>query len=133
MKKNLVSKSLAAFHLLTIGSTLMLFNADSTLAQSRITCANSQSNVEYKECQHRSYAAADKKLNKVYKRVISRLSGVEKQKLISAQLAWIKFRNNNCDFETYGSMKGSGYSGFVSECLERMTNSRIQELENWGG
>jgi uncharacterized protein YecT (DUF1311 family) len=130
MKENLVCRSLIAFHLLTIASTLTLFNVDSTLAKTP-NCANTNSNIEYKECQHRAYATADQKLNQVYKQIVSKLSGVEKQKLINAQLAWIKFRDNNCDFEVYESRRGSGYSGFLSECLERMTYSRIKELEDW--
>jgi uncharacterized protein YecT (DUF1311 family) len=130
MKKILVYRSFAALSLLTIASTLTLFNVNPTLAKT-LNCANANSNVEYKECQHRAYAAADQKLNQVYKQIISGLSGVEKQKLINAQLAWIKFRDNNCDFEVYGSRRGSGYSGFLSECLERMTYARIKELEDW--
>jgi uncharacterized protein YecT (DUF1311 family) len=132
MKNNLVYQSLAAFRLLTIASVLTFLNVDSTLAQSQINCDNVNNNVEYKECQHRAYVAADKKLNQSYKRIISGLSGVEKQKLINAQVAWIKFRDNNCDFEVYRNRGGSGYSGFLSECLERMTNNRIKELEDWG-
>jgi uncharacterized protein YecT (DUF1311 family) len=132
MKKNRAYRSIITLNILIIASTFTLFNANYTLAKNS-NCANANSNVEYKECQHRAYAAADRRLNQVYQQIISRLTGVEKQKLINAQLAWIKFRDNNCDFETYGTMKGSGYSGFVSECLERMTNSRIKELENWRG
>ena len=128
--KNIIYRSLAAFSLLTIASISTLFNVNSTLAKIP-NCDNVGSNVEYKECQHRAYAAADRKLNQVYQKISSRLSGEEKQKLINAQLAWIKFRDSNCDFEVYGSRRGSGYSGFLSECLERMTNTRIKELEDW--
>ena len=130
MKKNLVCQSLTAFYLLTITITSILSDVNSASAKDP-KCDNAQSNVEYKECQHRAYATADQQLNKDYKKTISRLSGAEKQKLINAQLTWIKFRDSNCDFEVYGSRRGSGYSGFLSECLERMTNTRIKELEDW--
>jgi uncharacterized protein YecT (DUF1311 family) len=128
--KNLIYRNLTAFSLLTIASTSILFNVNSTLAKNP-NCDNAGSNVEYKECQHRAYAAADRKLNQVYQQIISRLSGAEKQKLINAQLTWIKFRDSNCDFEVYGSRRGSGYSGFLSACLERMTDTRIKELADW--
>jgi uncharacterized protein YecT (DUF1311 family) len=130
MNKNIIYRSLAALSLLTIASALTLINANSTLVKTS-DCDNVNSNVEYKECQHRAYAAADRKLNQVYRQTISRLSGTEKQKLINAQLAWIKFRDSNCDFEVYGSRGGSGYSGFLSVCLERMTDTRIKELADW--
>jgi uncharacterized protein YecT (DUF1311 family) len=130
MNKNLIYRSLFAFSLLTFASTSTLFNANPTLAKTP-NCDNASSNVEYKECQHRAYAAADRKLNQVYQQTIARLSGTEKQKLINAQLAWIKFRDSNCDFEVYGSRGGSGYSGFLSVCLERMTDTRIKELADW--
>jgi uncharacterized protein YecT (DUF1311 family) len=106
-------------------------NLSSAMAQPKLNCANPTSNIEYKECAHRAYLASDRKLNQVYKQIISGLTGEEKQRLINAQLAWIKFRDTNCDFEVYRNRGGTGYGGFLSNCLERMTNSRIKELQDW--
>lgn len=100
-------------------------------AETQINCVNPTSNVEYKECAHGAYQSADKKLNQVYKPIFSRLTGTEKQHLINAQSNWIKFRDANCDFEVYQSRRGTGYSGFLSNCLERMTRARTQELQEW--
>jgi uncharacterized protein YecT (DUF1311 family) len=100
-------------------------------AEIKINCANPGSNVEYKECAYRDYQAADKKLNQVYKPIFSSLTGKEKQHLINAQSLWIKFRDANCDFEVYQSRDGTGYGGFLSNCLERMTTARTQELQGW--
>ncbi|PSB50755.1 hypothetical protein C7B67_13280, partial [filamentous cyanobacterium Phorm 6] len=47
------------------------------------------------------------------------------------QLGWIKLRDNNCEFETYRSRRGTGYRGFLNECLDRMTKARTTELENY--
>jgi uncharacterized protein YecT (DUF1311 family) len=106
-------------------------NLSSATAQPKLNCANPTSNIEYKECAHRAYLASDQKLNQVYKQIISGLTGEEKQQLINTQLVWIKFRDTNCDFEVYRNRGGTGYSGFLSNCLERMTNSRIKELQDW--
>ena len=98
-------------------------------AEIKINCVNPSSNVEYKECAYRAYQAADKKLNQVYKPIFSSLTGKEKQHLVNAQSLWIKFRDANCDFEVYPSRDGTGYSGFLSNCLKRMTKARTQELQ----
>ena len=112
-------------------SNTWFLNLSSANAQPQVNCKNPTSNIEYKECAHRSYLASDQKLNQVYKQIISGLTGAEKQQLINAQIAWIKFRDTNCDFEVYRNRGGTGFSGFLSNCLERMTNSRIKELQDW--
>ena len=106
------------------------FDAPAT-SQPQINCANPGSNVEYKECAYRAYQASDKQLNQVYQRIFTKLKGTEQQRLIQAQSSWIKFRDANCNFEVYRSRQGSGYGGFLSNCMERMTNARIEELKNW--
>jgi uncharacterized protein YecT (DUF1311 family) len=113
-----------------LASTALCFSLPVS-AELKINCANPGSNVEYKECAYRAYQAADKKLNQVYKPIFSSLTGKEKQHLVNAQSQWIKFRDANCDFEVYQSRDGTGYGGFLSNCLERMTKARTQELQNW--
>jgi uncharacterized protein YecT (DUF1311 family) len=131
-RRSKISASLAWIAFLT---AIVMLKADSTAAQVRIDCANLTSNltsnVEYKECAHRAYAASDQKLNPVYKQLVSTLSGQEKQHLVDAQLAWIEFRDSNCDFEICRSLGGTGCGGFLSNCVERMTNARTKELQNW--
>lgn len=100
-------------------------------AEIKINCTNPSSNIEYKECARREYLAADKNLNLVYKQIFSNLKGKEKQRLIETQSIWIKFRDANCDFEVYRSIGGTGYRGFLSNCLRRMTKTRTEELETW--
>lgn len=112
-------------------STLSFLGIGSISAQPQVNCANPTSNIEYKECAHRDYLAADRQLNQVYKQIISSLKGEEKQQLIGAQLAWIKFRDTNCSFEVYRNLGGTGYGGFLSNCLERTTKARTKELQDW--
>ena len=47
-----------------------------------------------------SYQEADRKLNQVYKQLRSKVSAARRTKLETAQLAWIKFRDANCRFES---------------------------------
>ncbi|HBE21022.1 MAG TPA: hypothetical protein DEG17_22425 [Cyanobacteria bacterium UBA11149] len=131
-------KSSQGINLFIFSATLLLLipinpitALPSNQPKQQINCRNPNSNVEYKECAYRAYQAADRRLNQVYQQVISTLSGEEKQKLIDAELAWIKFRDLHCEFEVYGSRGGTGYGGFLSECLEQVTRERTAQLETF--
>ncbi len=97
----------------------------------KVNCNKAVTTPELKYCSQLSYAAADKRLNEVYKRVTSNLINEQKQILVSAQQAWIKFRDNNCNFETYGSRGGTGYEVFRNGCLERLTKQRTKDLQDF--
>ena len=92
-------------------------------------CPGSGSNVEYKNCLRRNYEAADADLNRVYRKVKAGLGSEQRDLLTNAQLAWITYRDKGCEFETFGSRGGTGYRGFLSQCMERVTRSRTAELE----
>jgi uncharacterized protein YecT (DUF1311 family) len=117
--------------LVFISSLVLLSPGSPANSQPKINCTNPGSNVEYKECAYRAYQASDNQLNRVYKPIFTKLKGTEKQRLIESQSAWIKFRDANCNFEVYRNRDGTGYGGFLSNCLERMTKARTVELENW--
>ncbi len=117
--------------LVSISSLVALSFGAPASSQPKINCANPGSNVEYKECAYRAYQASDKQLNRVYQPIFTKLKGTEKQRLVEAQSSWIKFRDANCDFEVYQNRGGTGYGGFLSNCLERMTKARTAELANW--
>ncbi|MBD2544166.1 MULTISPECIES: lysozyme inhibitor LprI family protein [Planktothricoides] len=70
----------------------------------------------------RNYQQVDQKLNQVYQNFIAQLNGFNKNKLQTAELAWIKFRDTNCAFE------GTQTSGGENLCKIRMTEQRTEEL-----
>jgi uncharacterized protein YecT (DUF1311 family) len=92
-------------------------------------CSRYGSNIEIKACLRRNYEAADGDLNRVYGRVKAGLGAEQRELLTDAQLGWITYRDKGCEFETFGSRGGTGYRGFLSQCMERVTRSRIAELE----
>ncbi|MCP6759573.1 MAG: lysozyme inhibitor LprI family protein [Fischerella sp. CENA71] len=96
-----------------------------------INCSQATTTPELKYCSQQSYAAADKKLNQTYQKVLVNLKKEPKQLLTKGQQAWIVFRDNTCDFEVYGSRGGTGYEIFRNQCLERLTKQRTQDLENY--
>jgi uncharacterized protein YecT (DUF1311 family) len=114
-----------------VATMLPIFASSANAQKPKINCANASTTPELKYCSQLSYAAADKKLNQVYKQVISNTKGEQKQLLVSGQTAWIKFRDNNCDFEVYPYRGGTGYEIFRNGCLERLTKQRTEDLQNY--
>src|SRR6266496_765235 len=73
-------------------------------------CANAQTQVEMNECQDREYKKVDAALNTVYKQLMAKIDDEgERASLKTAQLAWIKFRDADCEFESYLNKGGTIY------------------------
>lgn len=121
-----------AIVLATILATASIFarSGQSVIAQ-QINCDRPQGDVEVRACIRLRYELADQRLNEVYKQLIAKLSKEEKSLLAEAQLGWIKVRDNTCEFEVYQNRGGTGYRGFLNECLERITKQRTAELEQY--
>jgi uncharacterized protein YecT (DUF1311 family) len=133
MPKKLTQTVIATLGVLAIEAILasLARSTPSDMIAQQLNCNNPGSNVEYKECAHRAYEQADRRLNQVYQQLRSKLSGAERKQLADAELAWIQFRDQNCSFEVYPSRGGTGYGGFLSECLERMTKQRTTDLQRY--
>jgi len=101
------------------------------ITQRQRNCSNPQSNVEYKECARLRYEAADRRLNDVYKQLVAKLNRKQRSVLYQEQIKWIKSRDKNCKSEVYDNRGGTGYRGFLNDCLERKTKQRTAELENY--
>ncbi len=97
----------------------------------KVNCAKANNTVEMKYCSQLSYQAADKQLNLVYQKVMGTTQGEPRQLLITGQQAWIKFRDNSCDFEVYQSRGGTGYEIFRNGCLEKLTKQRTKDLQDY--
>lgn len=101
------------------------------IAQRQRNCNNLHNNIEIKECIRLRYEAADKRLNQVYQQLVPKLSRKERSVLYQEQIKWIKSRDKSCESEVYDNRGGTGYQGFLNECLERKTKQRTAELENY--
>lgn len=112
--------------LVLIGSCLL---ANSAFA-AKVNCDNPQATPEINYCAEQANQAADKVLNTNYKKLVATLSdNTEKERLVNAQRAWIGFRDKHCEFETYSMRQGTGYSGYLSACLETLTTQRAESLK----
>lgn len=92
-------------------------------------CAGAGNQFELNQCAARARDKADAELNKVYRELMKGAEGAERVKLRSAQLAWIKFRDTQCDYESVGNKGGSIYPMVYSFCLARVTTARTKHLQ----
>ena len=72
---------------------------------------------------------SDQRLNAVYNKLRAKISDAGKQKLVAAQQSWLRFRDQECEFETMATVGGSIHSMVVAACLARLTDQRIKDLE----
>jgi uncharacterized protein YecT (DUF1311 family) len=92
-------------------------------------CENAPSQYEADECAHKEYVAADAELNKAYNRLASKLEDREQRaQLKAAELAWIKYRDSNCDFEDSFYKGGTMRPMIESFCKTDMTRARTARL-----
>lgn len=94
-------------------------------------CSNAMTQTDMNICAGIDYKKADDNLNSVYKKILS-LIGEDKNlksQLISAQKAWIVFRDNECTFASSAVSGGSIYPTVYASCTEELTKNRVKELE----
>ncbi|CAK9886242.1 MAG: hypothetical protein XXXJIFNMEKO3_02670 [Candidatus Erwinia impunctatus] len=85
------------------------------------------------------YDKSDSKLNHLYKKQLDKYKGeggeYDGQKeskdiyLITAQQAWVRIRDADCNYETYESKTGTGFSSIYLKCILDKTNERIYYLK----
>lgn len=81
------------------------------------------------ECSLKKLAEADADLNKTYRELMAKLGDKKSElKLRTAQQAWIKYRDANCDFVMELSGGGSASTFEFNFCLVDMTAARTKEL-----
>ncbi|MBD2497991.1 lysozyme inhibitor LprI family protein [Nostoc sp. FACHB-280] len=127
------------FSILTVigisANTVVLANTQTqptkTYLAQKLNCNDPQTQSAINICSQLSYQDADKKLNQAYKKLLAKLSKSRQQKLIAAQLAWIKFRDASCEFERSAYEGGSIAPAIYAGCLEEATKQRTQQLREY--
>ena len=97
--------------------------------QKKDPCAEAQSQGEMNMCWGKEYKAADARLNSVYRQFLSKLSQEETAQLKTAQLAWLKYRDANCEFVADQFKGGSMRPMIAAICLTDVTDDRTTELK----
>ena len=93
-------------------------------------CAHVSSQSEMTMCWRKVHTAADTRLNRVYRQLLSMLGDEEKLELKKAQTAWLKYRDANCEFAANQYKGGSMRPMIYAICLAEMTENRTTELRS---
>jgi uncharacterized protein YecT (DUF1311 family) len=93
-------------------------------------CENSGTQAAASACAHREYQAANAELNKAYNHLSTKLDVDERARLKEAELAWIQYRDKNCEYESSFYLGGTMRPMIESFCLARVTKARMAELRD---
>jgi uncharacterized protein YecT (DUF1311 family) len=85
-------------------------------------------------CGSFAFTSADIELNDLYKKLMRQLTTKSaKDKLISAQKAWIAYRDQSCEYESEGYTGGRDWSSVFVGCKTTATLARIAKLKEYLG
>lgn len=92
---------------------------------------SSQSDLN--QCYGKAYKESDTQLNALYKQITTRLKddATTTKLLVTAQKAWVGFRDAECNFSTSRSADGSVYPMVQAICLDGLTTKRIEDLKSY--
>lgn len=92
-------------------------------------CPGAQTQYEMDECAHKELVAADAELNRVYNQLAAKVDDAEQRaQLKTAELAWIKFRDENCTFEGLFYKGGTMRPMIESFCKADVTRTRTAQI-----
>ena len=123
--------------------TAMLLQASAQAAQPKVDCKEPMTQMAMNICAGRDYEAADRKLNAVWKKVSAEMKQLDAntdiqdgrpgyfQTLLTAQRAWLVYRDTHCRSEGYLARGGSMEPMLVAMCLAETTRLRSQELRRY--
>ncbi|AZD49704.1 lysozyme inhibitor LprI family protein [Pseudomonas chlororaphis] len=96
-------------------------------------CANATTQAAMNQCAAEQHQAADKELNTLYQRITQRLKDNPdgKKLLVSAQRAWVAFRDAECGFAASGVAGGSVYPLIYSNCTTDLTKARVEAFKTY--
>ena len=94
-------------------------------------CNEPQTTIEMNQCSAQEAGTADQKLNQVYQQLTSKLDVQQQERLVSAQLAWIEFRDKTCEYERGQFEGGTIATSTYYNCIARVTEQRVSDLETY--
>lgn len=96
-------------------------------------CGDEATQTDMNMCAGRAFDAADDLLNRLYKQMTARLSDdtAATRLLVTAQRAWISYRDAECGFAASGVEGGSIYPMILSQCLTDLTNARAADFSRY--
>ena len=126
---------------LAIGTGLLTVSASASAQTPDVDCKNAENQVEMNYCAEQELDDADQLLNDVWRKTKATAARIDKDAaqsgepkgneaaLLKAQRAWIDYRDNTCEAESYPYRSGTIYSQIKFSCLSRVTGVRTQDLK----
>jgi uncharacterized protein YecT (DUF1311 family) len=94
-----------------------------------VNCKNPETTYEMNVCAGRDFTAADTAMNVLYKQLYAQYDAANRKLLQAAQRSWIKFRDDECGYETNLTVGGTIHSTMVTNCDTELTRERIKRLK----
>ncbi len=91
-------------------------------------CEHAQTTAAMRECELSRYKQADAAMTAAYRALLSKLDRTGQAKLRSAQVAWLKFRDAEADFQADSARGGSLAPLIRTSVLADLTESRQLQL-----
>ena len=119
-------------HLYQMLCVILFFTvSQSVSANSLPDCTNPTGGYATGYCSEQEFKVADKQLNITYRQLTNKLDKDQKEILVVAQKAWLKVRDNDCEFEQYDNIGTTGWVNNLFECKTRKTNERTTLLKSF--
>lgn len=96
-------------------------------------CNNPQTQAAMNTCAQAEYEQADVALNNAYQAVKAAVGPQKAEQLVTAEQAWLDFRDAYCEFVQAQYAGGSIQPMVYSGCLTQLTRDRTAELEQTKG
>ncbi|MFC4207792.1 lysozyme inhibitor LprI family protein [Vreelandella malpeensis] len=116
---------------LTLSSAFFMtfFMTFAVAGESETSCDDATTQANMNRCAGQAYQTADSDLNEAYQTLIEPLEGDARQALVTAQRAWIAFRDAECDYAAQGVAGGSAEPMVRNQCLTTLTRERTRTLD----
>jgi uncharacterized protein YecT (DUF1311 family) len=104
-------------------------SAQAASAESEYTCEDAYMEVAY-DCGKDAVQVEKKRLNKIYMTAYRTLDKHEKEQLDKEQIAWLKARSKQCDFEHDGPMNNTVVYAMINSdvCTANETQKRSKVI-----
>ncbi len=113
-----------------LASVLLCLSSQVMAKDPQVDCNNPQGTYEDNYCAEQAYKKADAQLNSIYKKVMNHDNFTEQKSLLTqAQKTWLKYRDEHCEVVVYNNRGGTGFAGFLSNCLTEVTAQRTEALK----
>ncbi|MBO9536001.1 lysozyme inhibitor LprI family protein [Herbaspirillum sp.] len=112
---------------------LLLALCGASAGAGALDCGKAATQADMNECTARDLSQADAELNQAYLAYRAKLRPAQQNQIRDVQLAWLKYRDLSCRFESSSVAGGSAAGVALQNCLADKTRQRARELQELSG